>query len=107
MKPQLFEITALVSYSIVIRALTKEQAMEQIKTWEHAWDSNADLVGVSDVDLFDVREGDAEDAHIDLCPEITDPEYDPCLVCGCSEPDPDGFCPQCEIAMEIKKGGAG
>lgn len=29
-------------------------------------------------------------------------EFEPCLICGCTEPDPDGYCPQCEIAMEIK-----
>jgi len=31
-------------------------------------------------------------------------EFEPCLVCGGTDSDYDGFCPQCEIALEIKKG---
>lgn len=30
-------------------------------------------------------------------------EYEPCLVCGGTDYDYDGFCPQCEIALEIKQ----
>ncbi|MEI6150758.1 MAG: hypothetical protein WCS01_16800 [bacterium] len=61
--PKLVEITALVSYSVVVYADSKEQALEHVKTWEHAWDANADLIGVSDVDVLDVRAGTPEDAH--------------------------------------------
>lgn len=51
-------------------------------------------------------EGKEPDAGPVYCVEIVETpetEYEPCLVCGCTEPDSDGFCPQCEIAMEIKK----
>ena len=30
------------------------------------------------------------------------PEFEPCDVCGGTEADFDGFCPQCELPMEIK-----
>lgn len=29
-------------------------------------------------------------------------DYEPCLVCGETEPDGDGFCPQCELPIEKK-----
>lgn len=64
--PKLYEISALVSYHVVIRANSKKEALDHVATWEHAWDSNSDLVCVSDVELFDVREGHAEDAHVDI-----------------------------------------
>jgi hypothetical protein len=58
---KLFEISALVSYSVVIAAETREQALEHVKTWEHAWDSSSDLIGVSDVEIVDVREPSSQD----------------------------------------------
>lgn len=64
--PKLYEITALVNYSVVIRADSKEEALKHVETWEHAWDRNSDLVGVSDVDLCDVRDGGADEAHEDI-----------------------------------------
>ena len=48
-------------------------------------------------------EGKEADAGPVYCVEVAETEYEPCLVCGCTEADPDGFCPQCEIAMEIKR----
>ena len=51
-------------------------------------------------------EGKEPDAGPVYCVEIVETpetEYEPCLVCGCTEPDSDGFCPQWESAMEIKK----
>lgn len=56
--PKLVEITALVRYSVVIHADSKEQALKSVESWEHAWDSNADLVGVSDVEVLDIRDGE-------------------------------------------------
>lgn len=61
--PKLYEIVALLKYAVVILADSREQAMEHIKTWERAWAEGSDLVGVSDVEVADVREGVAEDAH--------------------------------------------
>ena len=69
-EPKLYEITALVNYSVVIRANSKEDALKHIETWERAWDSSADLIGVTDVDLIDVRDGTAEDAHEDISQNV-------------------------------------
>lgn len=63
MKPKLYEISALVSYAVVVLATSKEEALAEVATWEHAWDGNADLIGVSDVEVTDVRDGDEDDAH--------------------------------------------
>lgn len=52
---RLFEISALVSYHAVILAESKEAALKEVETWENAWHDTGDLVGVSDVDVFDVR----------------------------------------------------
>lgn len=52
---RLFEIRALVSYHAVILAESKEAALKEVETWENAWHDTGDLVGVSDVDVFDVR----------------------------------------------------
>lgn len=61
---KLFEITALVSYSVVIAADNEKQALDYVSTWDGSeWDTNAEVVGVSDVDLFDVRDGTVADAH--------------------------------------------
>ena len=61
--PKLVEITAVVSYAVVIYADSEDQALEHVKTWEHAWDANADLIGVGDVEVNDVRPGSPCAAH--------------------------------------------
>ena len=33
------------------------------------------------------------------------PEFEPCDVCGGTEADFDGFCPQCELPMELRPSG--
>ena len=53
---KLYEISALVNYHVVIAAKTKEEALKEVETWEHSWDSTADLIEVTDVDVFDIRE---------------------------------------------------
>lgn len=58
---RLYEVTALVSYSVVLLATSSEDALAHVATWEHAWDSSADLIGVSDVDVLDVRDLKASD----------------------------------------------
>lgn len=63
---KLIEITALVSYSIVVYADSEEDAAEHVSTWEESWAANADLIGVCDVDILDVREGIPEEAHEDI-----------------------------------------
>lgn len=53
---KLYEIRAEVSYCVVIAANSEKEALEHVKTWEHAWDSNSDLKGVSTPDIVDIRE---------------------------------------------------
>lgn len=65
-EPKLYEITAIVSYSVVIRADSREAALKHVETWEHAWDANAELLEANNVDILDVRDGDSEDAHFDI-----------------------------------------
>jgi hypothetical protein len=58
---RLYEITALVSYSAVVAAVSREDALEAVKSWENAWHDSADLVGVSDIEVSDVRDRTADD----------------------------------------------
>ena len=51
----LYEISALVCYHAVILAESKEAALKEIETWETEWHDAGQFVGVSDVDVFDVR----------------------------------------------------
>jgi hypothetical protein len=64
---KLYEISAIVSFRAVVAAVSKEDALGHVSTWEQAWidPANADLVGVSDVELFDVRDAISikDDAH--------------------------------------------
>jgi hypothetical protein len=60
---QLYEIVALVQYAVVIFADSKEQALKEVETWENAWHDTGELVGVSDVEVADVRDGVVQDAH--------------------------------------------
>ena len=53
---KLYEFTALLKCSLVVAADSEEQAREEIKTFEAAWYETGDVVGVVDVDLFDVRD---------------------------------------------------
>lgn len=62
--PKLYEISALVSYHVVILATSKEEALKEVETWENAWHDTGEFNGVSDVDLFDVRDGTERDAHV-------------------------------------------
>lgn len=66
---KLFEIRASVEYAVVIAADTIEQAMAHVKTWEHAWDANADLLGVS-IELADIREPTSAETIEDEAYEI-------------------------------------
>jgi len=55
---KLYEFTALLKCSVVVAAKTEEKARAAIETWEKAWIETGDFIGVTDVDLFDVREID-------------------------------------------------
>lgn len=59
----LFEISACVRYGVVIAADSKEQALKHVESWADAWHTNAELIGVIDVDLIDHRYGTLEEAH--------------------------------------------
>jgi len=62
---RLYEIVALVKYAVVVAATSKDEALKHIETWEKCWPTSSDFIGVSDVELMDVRKlTDAEDeAH--------------------------------------------
>ena len=60
-KPRLYEITALVTYSVVVLATSREDAEKHVETWEQCWPTSSDLIGVSDVDMTDVRALKARD----------------------------------------------
>ena len=57
---KLYEFTALVSCAAVIAADDEQSAMNAIETWERAWFETGDMIGVSDVELSDVREVDQD-----------------------------------------------
>jgi hypothetical protein len=66
---QLYEYTAVLSLDIVVAADNEEDAQKQIDSLsEDGWFNIADKIGVSDIDLFDVRSyprGSEDDlAHI-------------------------------------------
>lgn len=52
---KLYEISALVDYHSVILAVSAEDALKHVSTWEQAWHENADLAAVSDVQITDIR----------------------------------------------------
>ena len=66
---KLYEFTALLSCSVVVAADNEASARAAIATWEKAWIETGDFTGVSDVDLFDVRDCD-QDCLEDLAHEI-------------------------------------
>jgi hypothetical protein len=53
---RLYEITAMISRSVVIAATSKQDALSHVETWEDAWEAVSELIGVSDVDLNNVRD---------------------------------------------------
>jgi len=61
---RLYEITALVKYAVVVYAENERAALKYVEGWEHAWDANSELIGVTDTELLAVRDGDCEDAHV-------------------------------------------
>lgn len=62
---QLYEISALVRYHVVILATSKEEALAEVETWENAWHDSSDFVDVTDVDLFHVSDPKASPDHWD------------------------------------------
>jgi hypothetical protein len=69
MAKKLYEFTALISCAYVVAADNENDAREAIKTYERAWFETGDLIGVSDVELADVREAD-QNCLQDLAHEI-------------------------------------
>ena len=69
---RLYEIRAIISRSVVIAATSQEEALAHVETWEQAWETSSDLIGVSDVDLLCVRDmktDDWEDEAHEATPE--------------------------------------
>lgn len=71
-KAKLFEFVATIQCSVVISAPDEATARNEIEMWERAWFQTGTIVGVVDVDLFDVRpapktrEGQQDAAHVVL-----------------------------------------
>lgn len=60
---KLYEISAIVQYNVVIYADSEEAALTHVADWETCWPTSAEFGGVHDVEVTDVRDGSAEDAH--------------------------------------------
>ena len=64
---KLYEFSVLLEYHFVVAADSKEKARAEIETYEQAW-LNGDFIGVSDVELVEVRKPVSKDltneAHI-------------------------------------------
>lgn len=70
---RLYEIKAIVTYSTVVAATSEEDAMKHVESWEDTWSvaECTDLIGVSDVELFDVRDLQSVETLDDEAHEIT------------------------------------
>jgi len=94
---KLYEISALLTYHVVIAAESEDQALAEVETWEHSWDAKAALIGVSDVEVFDVRDPYAQtnkafedEAHV-VERGVT------ALCANCAKPETGtGLCDECE-----------
>lgn len=64
--PKLVEITALLECSVVIYANSEEDALREVEDWDEAFAEIGCIRGAKNIDVFDVREGTADDADIDL-----------------------------------------
>ena len=69
MPKKLYEFTALLKCALVIAADTEADARETIQTYERHWYEGGDFIGVSDIELVDVREAD-QDSIKDFAHEI-------------------------------------
>lgn len=60
---KLYEVSALVHCVSVILAESEADALQHVSTWEQAWTepSNADLIGVSDVEIITSRKPKSKD----------------------------------------------
>lgn len=67
---KLYEIGALVKYAVVVAAVSKEDALQHVETWEDCWPGSSDLIGVSDVEVTDVRDVKSSDLE-DEAHEVT------------------------------------
>ena len=66
---KLYEFTALLRCSYVVAADNEKSAREIVEKYERTWFESGDFLGVSDVDLVDVREAEQESIE-DLAHEI-------------------------------------
>ena len=67
---RLYEFTALLECAVVIAADSEPEARAAIKTWGKAWIETGDFIGVSDVELSEVRDIDPDCELSDLAHEI-------------------------------------
>jgi len=61
-KVRLYEFSAMVSYGVVVAAISEEDAKKHIEDWGRTW-CHQEFQSVSDVDLFEVRD-------VDQTPEV-------------------------------------
>lgn len=61
---KLYEFEAWVRYGVVVSATSEKEAWAEVKDMEDGWHMRGELLGVTSVDLVDVRDGDADEAHI-------------------------------------------
>ena len=66
---KLYEFTALIECSYVVAADNEKAARDATETYERAWFESGDFIGVSDVELVDIRDA-PEDNLEDLAHEI-------------------------------------
>jgi len=69
MAKKLYEFTAILTCALVIAADNEADARKAIETYERHWYEGGDFIGVSDVELNDVREADQKCLE-DLAHEI-------------------------------------
>jgi len=66
---KLYEFVALLKCAYVVAADDEKSAREAITTYERTWFESGDFIGVSDVELSDIREIE-QDSLEDLAHEI-------------------------------------
>lgn len=59
---RLFEISAIVTYTAVIAAVSEQDALDHISSWEQSWPSHSDFGGISDIEVIDRRDLVTDDA---------------------------------------------
>lgn len=54
-KVKLHEVDVLIRYSTIIAAVSKEDALKHVATWEQAWHEHADMIEVLEPEVLNVQ----------------------------------------------------